>query len=86
MKYSSPFFFVGKKDGKSRLVVNYRKLNLITELDQYPLYLIQELVDKVQNAKLFMKVDVQKGYNNIWVKEGDEHKAAVKTNMGLFEP
>jgi hypothetical protein len=26
------------------------------------------------------------GYNNIWIREGDEHKAAFKTNMGLFEP
>ena len=75
-----------KKDGKSRPVVDYRKLNSITEPDWYPLYLIQELVDKVQNAKLFTKVDVQKGYNSIQVKEGDEHKAAFKTNMGLFEP
>ena len=75
-----------KKDGKSRPVVDYRKLNSITESDWYPLYLIQELVDKVQNAKLFMKVDVQKGYNSIRVKEGDKHKAAFKTNMGLFEP
>ena len=67
-------------------MVDYRKLNSITEPDQYPLYLIQGLVDKVQNAKLFTKVDVRKGYNNIRVKEGDEHKAAFKTNMGLFEP
>ena len=67
-------------------MVDYRKLNSITEPDRYPLYLIQELVDKVQNAKLFTKVDVRKGYNNIRVKEGDEHKAAFKTNMGLFEP
>ena len=65
---------MGKKDGKSQPVVDYRKLNSITEPDRYPLYLIQELVDKVQNAKLFTKVDVRKGYNNIRVKEGDEHK------------
>ena len=45
------------------------------------MYLIQELVDKVQNAKLFTKVDVRKGYNNIRVKEGDKHKAAFKTQF-----
>ena len=32
-QYSSPFFFVGKKDGKSRPVVDYRKLNSFTVPD-----------------------------------------------------
>jgi hypothetical protein len=65
-QYSSPFFFVGKKDGKSRLVIDYRKLNSFTIPDHYPLPLIQELlVDKVRNARLFSKVDVRAGYNNI---------------------
>jgi hypothetical protein len=84
-QYSSPFFFVGKKDGKSRPVVDYRKLNSFTVPDRYPLPLIQELVDKVRDARLFSKVDVCAGYNNICIKEGDEYKAAFKTNMGLFE-
>ena len=85
-QYSSPFFFVGKKDGKSRPVVDYRKLNAFTVPDRYPLPLIQELVDKVRDARLFTKMDVRAGYNNIRVKKGDEHKAAFKTNEGLFEP
>jgi hypothetical protein len=84
-QYSSPFFFVGKKDGKSRPVIDYRKLNSFTIPDRYPLPLIQELVDKVWNARLFSKVDVRAGYNNIRIREGDEYKAAFKTNMGLFE-
>ena len=57
-QYSSPFFFVGKKDGKFRPVVNYRKLNSFTVPDRYPLPLIQELVDKVKDARLFTKIDV----------------------------
>ena len=36
--------------------------------------------------KLFTKVDIQWGYNNVCIKEGDEHKAAFITNQGLFEP
>ena len=31
-------------------------------------------------------MDVCTGYNNIWFREGDEEKAAFKTNMGLFKP
>jgi hypothetical protein len=84
--YSSPFFFVGKKDGKLRPVVDYRKLNTYTVPDRYPLPLIQELVDKVWDARLFTKMNVRAGYNNIRFREGDEPKAAFKTNDGLFEP
>jgi reverse transcriptase-like protein len=35
---------------------------------------------------LFSKFDIQWGYNNIWIKEGDEWKATFKTSEGLFEP
>ena len=46
-QYSLLFFFVGKKDGKLHPVVDCQKLNSFTIPDQYPLPLIQELVDKV---------------------------------------
>jgi hypothetical protein len=37
-------------------------------------------------ATIFTKLDVKDGYNNIWIKEGDEHKAVFKTKYGLWEP
>ena len=43
-------------------------------------------MDKLKGAKYFTKLDVQWGYNNIRIREGDEWKAAFKTNRGLFEP
>ena len=43
-------------------------------------------MDKVWDACLFTKIDVCAGYNNIHFREGDEVKAAFKTNKGLFEP
>ena len=85
-KICSPLFFVGKKDGKEHPVINYRRLNSITEPDRSPLPLLQEMIDKVQNAKLFSKVDICEGFYNICVMEGDEGKAAFKTNSGLYEP
>ena len=33
-----------------------------------------------------MKLDIQWGYHNVQIKEGDEWKAAFKTNRRLFEP
>ncbi|SJL16884.1 uncharacterized protein ARMOST_20414 [Armillaria ostoyae] len=84
--FASPFFFVKKKDGSLRPVQDYRKLNEMTIKNRYPLPLISELIDKLQGAKYFTKLDVRWGYNNVWIKEGDEHKAAFRTNRGLFEP
>ena len=85
-KICSLLFFVGKKDGKEHPVMNYRRPNLITEPDQFPIPLLQEMIDKVQRAKLFSKVDICKGFYNIHVMEGNKWKAAFKTNTGLYEP
>jgi len=84
---ASPFFFVSKKEeGKLRPCQDYRYINDWTIKNAYPLPLILEIIDKLKGAKYFTKLDVQWGYNNIWIKKGDEWKAAFKTNRGLFEP
>ena len=83
---ASPFFFVKKKDGKLRPCQDYRFLNEWTIKNAYPLPLISEIMDKLKGAKYFTKLDVRWGYNNIWIREGDEWKAAFKTNRGLFKP
>ena len=84
-QFASTFFFVKKKDGKLHSVQDYQKLNDITVKNQYPLPLISELIDKLKNAKYYTKLDIQWGYNNIRMKEGDEWKAAFQTNRGLFK-
>ena len=83
---ASPFFFVKKKDGKLRPCQDYQFLNEWTIKNAYPLPLISEIMDKLKGAKYFTKLDVRWGYNNIRIREGDEWKAAFKTNRGLFEP
>jgi len=63
-----------------------KRLNTLTIKNRYPLPLIPEIIDKVREAQLFTKLDVRWGYNNVRIKEGDEWKAAFKTNQGLYEP
>ena len=84
--FASAFFFIKKKDGRLWPVQDYRKLNAITCRNQYPLPLINELVDKLKSAKYYTKFDVRWGYNNVRMAEGDEWKAVFRTNRGLFEP
>ncbi|KAF7783141.1 hypothetical protein Agabi119p4_2517 [Agaricus bisporus var. burnettii] len=83
---TSPVFFVPKKDGKKRMVQDYRFLNDWTIKNNYPLPLISELIDTMGSKRLFSKIDLRWGYNNIRIKEGDEWKAAFTTFMGAFEP
>ena len=68
------------------MVQDYRKLNQVTIKDKMPLPLIGEVIDKLKEAKYFNKLDLIWGYNNVWIKEGDEWKAAFFTNKELFEP
>jgi hypothetical protein len=51
-------FFIKKKNGLLYLVQDYQTLNMITIKNRYPLPLILELVDKLQGAKYFTKLDI----------------------------
>ncbi|KAF8752575.1 hypothetical protein RHS01_07519 [Rhizoctonia solani] len=77
--------FVKKADGSLQLVVNYRKLNDVTHKNVYPLPRQDDLMAKLRRTKLFTKLDLCWGYNNIRIKEGDTWKTAFRTKYGLFE-
>jgi len=83
---TSPVFFVGKKDGSKRIVMDYRNLNDQTIKNNYLLLLITELIDNMGSKKVFTKMDLRWGFNNIRIKEGDKWKGAFTTHIGSFEP
>jgi len=65
-------FFVPKKDGKKRMVQDYQYLNSWTIKNNYLLPLISDLIDSIGKKKVFMKMDLRWGYNNVRIKKGDE--------------
>ena len=79
------FFFVQKKDGGLCPCQDYQYLNEHIIKNAYPLPLISTLINKLKGAKYFSKMDIKWGYNNIWIKEGDEWKATFITPYGLYE-
>ena len=79
-------FFVGKKDGKKRIVQNYRYLNKWTIKNNYLFFLILDVLENIGTKRVFTKINLWWGYNNIRIKEGDEWKVAFTTPEGSFEP
>ena len=54
--------------------------------NNYPLSLILDIVENIDTKKVFIKMDLRWGYNNIWIKVGDEWKAAFTIPEGSFKP
>jgi hypothetical protein len=76
---------VPKKDGSWRPCGDFRRLNLVTEADVYPLPNMLDFSDRIHGYTVFSKIDLRKGYWQIPVKPEDRPKTAVVTPFGLFE-
>ena len=61
--YGTPILFVPKKDGRWCMCIDYRALNKQTIKDQFPLPHIDSLLEKLGQAKVFMKLDLAFGYH-----------------------
>jgi len=82
----SPVFFVGKKDGSKRMVMDYHNLNDQTVKNNYPLLLITDLIDNMGSKRVFTKMNLWWGFNNVRIKAEDEWKGAFTTHIESFEP
>jgi hypothetical protein len=76
---------VRKKDGGWRPCGNFRRLNLVTTPDSYPLPNMMDFAVKMAGCKFFSKIDLRKGYHQIPVHPADVAKTAITTPFGLFE-
>ena len=55
-------FFVGKKDGKKRMVQDYRYLNEWMIKNNYPLPLISDIVENISMKKVFTKIEIGRAH------------------------
>jgi hypothetical protein len=68
------------------VIQDYRELNKQTVPDTSPLPLIRPIIKKLHGRTLFTKFNIQWGYHNIRIKDGDQPKGAFKTPLGQYEP
>ena len=83
--FAAPAFFVPKKGGKRRKVIDFRDLNDITEKDRYPIPPIERMNDHFHGVQWYSKIDLRDAFFMIRMKEGEEHKTAFRTRNGLYE-
>ena len=85
-EYASPVLLVKKADGGFRMVIDYRKLNKQTVKLNYPLPLIDDVLQGVANKAIFSTFDLAWGYFQIPMSKRASEKAAFVTPEGHFQP
>ena len=83
--WGAPVLFVKKKDGTWRLCIDNRQLNKVTIRNKYPFPRIDDLVDQLQVAKVFSKINLRSGYHKLRIREPDITKKAFRTRYGHYE-
>jgi hypothetical protein len=82
---ASPLHMVPKKDVLWRPCGNYRRLNLVTTPDKYPLPNMQDLSNGLHSCPIFSKIGLVKDYHQIPVVTEDIPETAIIMPFGLFE-
>ena len=84
--WASNVVLVRKKNGKLRLCVDYRQLNLSTKKDSYSLPRIEELLDCLSSSNFFSTIDVKSGYHHIEILEEHKERTAFTVGpLGFYE-
>lgn len=83
--WASPILLVPKPDGSIRFVIDYRKVNSVTVPDAFPLPRVDDLIDKVGNAKYISKIDISKAYWQCPLSSESVPISAFVTPFGLFQ-
>ncbi|GFX45285.1 retrovirus-related Pol polyprotein from transposon 17.6 [Trichonephila clavipes] len=84
-EYASPIVMVKKKDGSSRMCIDYRKLNEKLVKDKFPLIIIEDVLDTLQEAKVYSTLDLRNGFFHVDVDEDCRKYTSFIVPDGQFE-
>ena len=67
-----------------RVCIDYRKLNIATRKDHYPLPFINQVLDKLAEHSHYCFLDGYSGYNQISIASKDQEKTIFTCPYGIF--
>ena len=83
--YSAPAMLVPKKNGKLRLVIDYRKLNKLTIKSCWPIPSIEEIFDTLQGSAYFTTIDISWGFYQLPMEPKSQNYTAFSTAFGSIK-
>ncbi|GFU49934.1 retrovirus-related Pol polyprotein from transposon 297 [Trichonephila clavipes] len=83
--YASQVLVVRKKDGSPRVCIDFRKLNRVLVKDHYPLPLIEDILDKLQDTRVFSTIDLRNGFFHVPVNKQSRPYTSFVTQNGQFQ-
>lgn len=84
--WCSPLWLVEKRSGEYRVCFDGRKLNEVTVSDQYPMPLIDSILNMLRDAKYLSSIDLKQAFFQIPLDESSKPKTAFSVyGKGLFE-
>lgn len=87
--YNAPVWVVPKKTDASgkrkwRIVIDFRKLNELTDQDAYPIPDVESILSHLGNSKFFSALDLSSGFHQIPMDNDSKKYTAFSTPEGHF--
>ena len=83
--WSAPVVLIPKHDGSKRFCIDYRKLNIVTKTEYWPMPNIKEIFDNFSGSKYFTKIDIKNAFWQLKLSSRSREKTGFSTPDGHYQ-